>query len=156
MVSFGYCLFYLMLIFLSLQLIEDCAEDEYDVIALPGGMPGAEHLRDSDVLISMLRKQQESARIVAAICASPAVVLETHGLLAGGKKATSHPGFSQHLSNQSLVNQRVVIDGNIITSRGPGTAFEFALALVKVLYGEDTMKKVAQPMVMYEGWDSSI
>lgn len=68
------------------------------------------------------------------------------GLLKG-KKATAHPAFSAKLEDQSAVSSRVVVDGKLVTSRGPGTAFEFALALVKMLYGEEKMREVAGPMV---------
>ena len=113
------------------------------------------------------------------MCAAPAVVLETHGLLAG-KKATAHPGFVDKLSDSrcnfvqqtltmfqcfatvskllqpqtiqlfgcSAAEQRVVVDGNLITSRGPGTALEFALAIVEQLYGSAKAKEVAEPMVV--------
>lgn len=75
-----------------------------------------------------------------------AAALHPAGFLAG-KKATAHPAFSDRLADQSAVPQRVVVDGRLTTSRGPGTAFEFALALVKQLYGEEKMREVAGPMV---------
>eukprot|EP00892_Ulva_mutabilis_P010661 jgi/Ulvmu1/7968/UM004_0201.1 len=129
------------------KLITEC-QGPYDCIALPGGMPGSERLRDSAHLSAMLRQQRDDGRLYAAICAAPAVVLEPQGLLDG--PATSHPGFSDKLSNQSQVDERVVVDGNCITSRGPGTAFEFALALVEKLYGAEQRDAVAGPMVMYK------
>lgn len=67
-----------------------------------------------------------------------------------GKQATAHPAFAGKLSNQAAVQQRVVVDGQLTTSRGPGTAFEWSLSLVKQLYGEDKMKEVSGPMVMYD------
>jgi len=137
------------------KLITDCQDETYDLIALPGGMPGAERLRDSTVLMKMFKKQQESDRLHAAICATPAVALEHHGLLKN-KLATAHPGFVSKLSNQSAAEQRVVVDGMLTTSRGPGTSFEFALSLVKQLYGEKKMQEVAGPMVMYNGYDENI
>ena len=77
------------------------------------------------------------------------------GLLAG-KRATAHPAFAAKLTNQAAVEQRVVVDGALVTSRGPGTAFEFALALVKALYGEGKMREVAGPMVMAPGYDAAL
>ena len=91
----------------------------------------------------------------AAICATPAVALEVHGFLKG-KKATAHPAFTNKLTDNSEAQRRVVADGVLTTSRGPGTAFEFALALVKQLYGEAKMEEVAGPMVMYDGWKESV
>jgi 4-methyl-5(b-hydroxyethyl)-thiazole monophosphate biosynthesis len=78
-------------------LIEACIEKDYDLVVLPGGIPGAEHLRDAEALIDILKRQREKRRLYGAICASPAVVLEHHGLLAG-HQATCHPGFVDQLT----------------------------------------------------------
>ncbi len=83
------------------------------------------------------------------------MVLDAQGLL-DGRKATAHPAFSDKLSNTDSVSARVVIDNKVITSRGPGTAFEFALCLVKMLFDEAKAEEVAGPMVMYDGWKSSL
>ena len=131
------------------KAISECSHETYDAIALPGGIPGAEHLRDSELLIDMLKKQREAGRIYAAICASPAVVFEHHGLLEG-KKATCHPAFVKDLSNQELVENRVVVDGTCVTSRGPGTAIEFALKLIEVLFDKEAAEKVAEPMLVLQ------
>ena len=128
-------------------LISDCTDQTFDLIALPGGMPGAEYFRDSSQLVDMLKKQREEGRLYAAICASPAVVFQHHGLLAG-KKATCHPGRKDTLENKEAVDSRVVVDGNCITSQGPGTAMEFALKLVELLLGREKMKEVEGPLVM--------
>ena len=127
-------------------LIEACTETDYDLVVLPGGIPGAEHLRDSAELIRILKRQREKNRLYGAICASPAVVLEHHGLLKG-HQATCHPGFVDRLTVTDRVDARVVVDGNCLTSRGPGTAIEYALALVERLYGKDRREEVAIPMV---------
>lgn len=136
-------------------LIEDCISKEYDLIVLPGGMPGAEHLRDSKALLEILHAQQSLNRPMAAICAAPQVVLESKGFLQG-RTATAHPAFSGKLENQDSVEERVVMDNGIMTSRGPGTAFEFALSLVSLLYGPEKMKEVAGPMVMHDGWENNV
>ncbi|MFA6185914.1 MAG: DJ-1 family glyoxalase III [Phycisphaerae bacterium] len=128
-------------------LIADCLGKTYDLIALPGGMPGAEHLRDSRELAEMLKKQKDSGRLYAAICASPAVVFEHHGLLAG-KKATCFPTMAEKLKNKEAANQRVVVDGNCITSQGPGTALEFAIKLVERLFGGEKADSVAKAMLI--------
>ena len=128
-------------------LIADCVGNTYDLVVLPGGMPGAEHLRDSKELEKILRRQNQEGRLYGAICASPAVVLQYHGLL-DQRRATCHPNFAHQLENADLVESRVVLDGTCITSRGPGTALEFALKLVEVLYGEEKAKEVAAPMVV--------
>ena len=128
-------------------LIEACADKDYDLVVLPGGIPGAEHLRDSAELISILRRQRDVARLYGAICASPAVVLEHHGLLEG-RRATCHPGFVDQLTITDRIDDRVVMDGNCLTSRGPGTAVEFALALVERLFGKNKREEVAVPLVI--------
>jgi len=127
--------------------ISDCTGREYDLIALPGGSQGAEHLRDSKELVGMLKKQQAENRLYGAICASPAIVLQHHGLLSG-KKATSHPSVSGMLENREEVESRVVVDGNCVTSRGPGTAIEFSLKLVELLFGKAKAEEVAEPMLV--------
>ncbi|WPT14095.1 Protein DJ-1-like protein B [Picochlorum sp. SENEW3] len=137
------------------KLIGECAEEQFELIALPGGMPGAQNLADSEMLSSILKKHQASDKPLAAICAAPQVVLNTQGYLEG-RHATAHPAFSDKLGNQERVSDRVVIDGNIITSRGPGTAMEFALTIVGRLFGPDKMKQVAGPMVMHSDWDTFV
>jgi len=132
------------------RLISECRDATYDVVVLPGGMPGAEHLRDSKDLEEILKRQAREGRWYAAICASPAVVLEHHGLL-GGRRATCHPNFVDRLANRDAAESRVVVDGRCVTSRAPGTAIEFALKLVEVLYGEGKAREVAEPMVVAPG-----
>jgi 4-methyl-5(b-hydroxyethyl)-thiazole monophosphate biosynthesis len=127
-------------------LIADCVGRSYDCIALPGGMPGAEHLRDSEPLTALLKGQKQSGRLIAAVCAAPAVVLKHHGLLAN-VKATCHPSFHSRLDPSQLSRARVVADANIITSQGAGTTIEFALAIVEHLIGPAKRKEVAAAMV---------
>jgi len=128
------------------RLIADCARETYDLIVLPGGMPGAERLRDCKVLGELLKRQAQDGRLYAAICAAPVVVLQHHGLLAN-RRVTCYPSFADTLLNKDAVGQRVVVDGNCITSQGPGTALEFALKLVELLYGEQTASLIAQRML---------
>lgn len=128
------------------RLISDCTEIVYDLIALPGGMPGAERLHDSKELELMLKRQQREGRLYAAICASPAVVFQRHGLI-GQRKATCYPSFAKQLDNIDAVEDRVVVDDKCITSQGPGTALEFAIKLVELLYDEQKAKDVALPML---------
>ncbi len=125
-------------------VISDCVGSIYDLIVLPGGMPGAEHLRDSSQLTEMLKEQAASGRLYAAICASPAVALKPHGLLEN-KKATCYPSLLSELDNPEQA--KVVVDGNCITSQGPGTALEFALKLVELLFGTEKSREVAKAML---------
>jgi 4-methyl-5(b-hydroxyethyl)-thiazole monophosphate biosynthesis len=129
------------------QLISEVADQNFDLIVLPGGMPGAEHLRDSAVLTEMLRRHAGEDRLVGAICAAPAVALKPRGLLEG-RQATAHPGFFDQLDPETRSEARVVADGRLVTSRGPGTALEFALRLVALLLGEEKAAEVAGPMVV--------
>jgi 4-methyl-5(b-hydroxyethyl)-thiazole monophosphate biosynthesis len=128
-------------------LIAECIDKTYDLIALPGGMPGAEHLRDSKELVSMLKRQRDEGRLYAAICAAPVVVLYTHGLLEG-HRFTCHPDFAHLLKETKPADSPVVVDGNLITSRGAGTAIVFSLKLVELLFDEQKVKEAAQGMAL--------
>jgi 4-methyl-5(b-hydroxyethyl)-thiazole monophosphate biosynthesis len=128
-------------------VISECIGNTYDLIALPGGMPGAEHLRDSKELADMLKAQVDSGRLYAAICASPAVALKPHGLLKD-KKATCYPSLLSDLDNAEQA--KVVVDGNLITSQGPATALEFALKLVELLFDKQKSREIAKAMLAIE------
>ncbi|KAH9778908.1 protein DJ-1 [Citrus sinensis] len=127
-------------------LIDEAAKLSYDLIVLPGGLGGAQAFAKSEKLVNMLKKQKESNRPYGAICASPALVLEPHGLLKG-KKATAFPVMCNKLSDQSEIENRVVVDGNLITSRGPGTSMEFALAIVEKFFGRNKALELAKIML---------
>jgi len=119
-----------------------------DAVVLPGGMPGAANLNQSEALKDLLQKMKRAGKIIAAICASPAVVLAPNGILEG-KKATCYPGFENDLGSKiKFVKDRVVTDGQVITSRGPGTAMEFSLAVVSQLASGEKSEQVAQKMVV--------
>lgn len=123
--------------------IEACTARVWDAIVLPGGMPGAEHLRDCATLIRLLREHVAAGRLYAAICASPAVVLHHHGLLKG--KATCYPGFERGMTGYEPA--RVVEDGQCITGSGPGAALAFALAVAAGLVGRERAEHVGRAML---------
>ncbi|KAL8147662.1 hypothetical protein AgCh_005111 [Apium graveolens] len=128
--------------------ITDCANITFDLIALPGGLPGASTLKECATLESIVKKQAAEGRLYAAICASPAVAFGSWGLLKG-MKATCYPSFMEQLSSTATtVESRVQQDGNAITSRGPGTTMEFSVALVERLFGKDKADSVKGPLVM--------
>ena len=128
--------------------IDELNADELDSIVIPGGMPGAENVVSSTHAQQIIKQVFQKGGLVAAICAAPAVVLEPLGVVAG-KQATCYPGFEGRFKQASFTTERVVIDGNVITSRGPGTAAEFAIAIISYLEGttaaETIREKTLQP-----------
>ena len=131
-------------------LLADCRTETYDLIALPGGGPGARRLRDSELLTQMLIDQKREGRLYGAICASPVVVLLHHGLL-NPKLATCSPNRASEIPDSAVVDSSVVVDGNCVTSRSPGTAMEFALALVAQLFGDKKATELADAMLVPSG-----
>jgi len=120
-----------------------------DAIVIPGGMPGALNLSASKKVNSLIVKAHKEGKVIAAICAAPGFVLAPAGILKG-RKATCYPGCEDMLEDKAqFVDEKVVVDGNIITSKGPGTAFDFALKLVEVLVGK-TAKEAVRKKMLYE------
>lgn len=115
--------------------IENAAKEEWDLIALPGGLPGANHLRDSPPLVELLKKQKGKNKLYGAVCASPAVVLQTHGLISG-PGATCYPAPPFRSIMESPSDSKVVVQNNVVTSQGPGTSLLFALSLGEQLVSE--------------------
>ena len=128
------------------------APADWDLIAVPGGMPGAEHIADHVKFHAVLEKHFRAGKLMAAICAAPAICFEPKGFLEG-YAATAHPAFVDELGGSLLEKNiyqdcRVVVDTQIVTSRGPGTSMEWALCLVEQLYGSRKAREVAGPMVV--------
>lgn len=121
------------------KIITDINKDSYDMIVLPGGLPGADNLRDCEEVINWVKEFSiNSKKYVAAICAAPQVLAKAG--VVDGKKVTSYPSenYRRILKDAQYVDDEiVVVDGNIITSRGPATTMPFAYKLVELL-GEDT------------------
>ena len=127
--------------------LESAAGGSYDVVVLPGGAGGAKRLSESPQVKQILQAQESGGQYIAAVCAAPTALL-AHGI-GRGKQLTSHPGVREKLEESySYSEARVVADGTLITSRGPGTCFEFALAIVTALLGEKTAGEVAKPMIL--------
>lgn len=122
--------------------LSDVIGQEFDMIVLPGGEPGATNLGKDERVTSLLQQMAQAGKYTAAICAAPRVLAQS-GLL-GGRHATSYPGVLEPDSVQGLkvVDTPVVIDGRVITSRGPGTAMDFALQLIDVLVGKQKRAEV--------------
>ena len=122
-------------------------EEEVDAVILPGGLPGAENLAASEKLAQVLRRQVKAGKLVAAICASPGLVLGWHGIM-DGRRGTCYPGFEGHFgTGAEYVEEPVVLDDKVMTSRGPGTAFAFGLALARELAGAEAAERLRQGMV---------
>jgi 4-methyl-5(b-hydroxyethyl)-thiazole monophosphate biosynthesis len=118
---------------------------DFDMIVLPGGLKGAQTLQKDTRVAQLLRALQDMDRYIAAICAAP-TVLAAHGMIAG-RKLTSHPSVREQLSGAIYDEGRVVIDGRLVTSRGPGTAMEFAMALVEILMGRQKVEEINQAVL---------
>jgi len=128
-------------------MLVDVLAQEFDLVVLPGGMPGALRLAEHEPLAERVREQAKAGRLFAGICAAPAVALQQYGVLKQ-RRLTCYPSFSDRLSGCTFVDEPVVVDGNCITSQGPGTALEFALTLVEQLRGKGTRKQVAEAMLV--------
>ncbi len=122
---------------------------DFDLLVLPGGIPGTHALRDDPrVRDLLLHYFQSPHKTIGVICAA-ALVLDAHGLLEG-KRFTCYPSTAPDIQGGTWVDERVVVDGNLITSQGPGTAMAFALKLVERLVGVETSMEVAEGM-LFEG-----
>ncbi|GFN84753.1 protein dj-1 [Plakobranchus ocellatus] len=119
----------------------------YEAIVCPGGNKGSQNLCGSAVVGEALKEQEKAGRIVAAVCAGPTAFLAHN--IAKGKKMTSHPGVKDKMKGYcNYLEERVVVDGKVITSRGPGTCFEFALAIVEQIQGKEKAQSMIAPMLV--------
>ncbi|MBO7288641.1 MAG: DJ-1/PfpI family protein [Clostridia bacterium] len=114
-------------------------------IVLPGGLPGTYNLRDNPDVIKLIEKHNKAGKYIAAICAAPSV-LGKFGFLEN-KKATCYPSFEEELVGAVCSSERVVVDGNVVTSRGAGTAHDFAFKFVELLKGESEAYKIRSSML---------
>jgi len=135
----------------NVKLVPDCAladvQGAFDVLVLPGGAKGAENLAASPLVQKLLRVQAEAGKPIGAVCAAPIALVAAQ--VGQGRKLTSHPSVKDKVApHGAYLEERVVEDGPFITSRGPGTTFEFALALVAKLLGREAADKVAAPMLL--------
>lgn len=125
--------------------IDDINANEYDAIVLPGGLPGANNLNDDRVKL-FVKELNKEEKIVAAICAAPET-LEAFGILKG-KKCTSYPGFIKNRNDIIYIEDIVVKDNNIITSRGPATSIAFGLEILKALGYEKEFNDLKEGMMV--------
>lgn len=127
--------------------LDEALGHDYDMLVLPGGGPGAEALNNDERILGLLRDMAAAGRYTAAICAAPKVLAKA-GLL-NGRQATSYPGFLDKTPAPDMHyrSEAVVQDGTVITSRGPGTAMDFSLALIEILAGKETRNEVEAGLV---------
>lgn len=127
--------------------IDAIVNEIYDLIVLPGGLPGANHLRDDERVQTLLKKHASRDKFIAAICAAP-LALASAGLL-NNKKATSYPGILEAIADDriEITLSAVEVDGKVITSRGPGTAIDFALTLIELLEGPEKRDEINRQLV---------
>jgi 4-methyl-5(b-hydroxyethyl)-thiazole monophosphate biosynthesis len=112
-------------------LLTDVDAEELDAVILPGGMPGAMNLRNSELVMQTVRTVYEAGKVVAAICAAP-IALERAGVLEG-RNMTVYPGFENYFTDSECTAARVEVDGNVVTGRGPGASFEFAAGIARTM-----------------------
>ncbi|WP_428025281.1 DJ-1 family glyoxalase III [Arcobacter sp.] len=127
------------------NLLSNIDEKDFDMIALPGGLPNAFNLAEDKLLQEILKKFKENNKNIAAICAAPYALHKADVL---NENYTCYPGFEGKIKENGYIeNKDVVIDGKVITSRGPATAMSFALEIIKVLQGEEEYKIVKQGLL---------
>jgi len=127
--------------------LEQVMHEDFDLVVLPGGLPGADNLRDDPRIIHVLQRTYAEGRLVGAICAAPKVLAQA-GLL-HGRRATHYPGAMSEdaLDGVSDSTEAIEIDGRVLTSRSPGTAMDFALVLVEQLVGREKRDEVERALV---------
>ncbi len=121
-------------------LISEVDSKDYDLLVLPGGLPGVTNLQGNARVLAIVQEMDQEGKTVAAICAAP-MVLQSAGILEK-RRSTSHPSVQDKLEGVDYTEDRVVVDGNLVTSRSPGTAMEFAMKLVEILFGPERVKVV--------------
>ncbi len=132
-------------------VIDTVSADDFDMIVLPGGIPGADNLNADERVIALIKDFNAKGKITGAICAAP-YVLANAGVLEG-KRATAYPSFRDKLGSAMYEEKSVVEDGNVLTSRGPGTAICFALTIVEKFAGRQTAEKVKEGMLLKQVCD---
>ena len=127
------------------QRLKNVNSRVFDGVVLPGGMPGTENLKRNSTVIQLVREFEATDRLVAAICAAPLVLLDADIL--EERSFTSYPSFADRFSGLDYREQKVVRDGNLITSRGPGVALEFSYTIVEYLLDEIQAEDLKQKMI---------
>lgn len=134
--------------------LDEAMGETFDMVVLPGGLPGADYLDADPRIHELLRSQVDQGRTVAAICAAPKVLASSH--LLDGRKATCYPGCinAEDYGEVVFTGSPVEVDGPVITSRGPGTAMDFALALIERLEGHEVRVEVEAALLRPQGTEA--
>ncbi len=132
-------------------VIDRIMPDDFDMLVLPGGQPGSDNLNADKRVGDLIRDFDRKGKITGAICAAP-YVLANAGVLEG-KHATSYPSFSERLGSAVYEEKSVVEDGTVMTSRGPGTAICFGLAIVEKFLGGDKAQQIREAMLVQQDCD---
>jgi DJ-1 family protein len=128
-------------------LIENIRNDmNYDGIIIPGGSTGVKHLSENNQLIDIIKRHYKNGALIGAICAAP-IIFSIHKFIDKKTVLTSHPSVRAELGEFKYVEQAVVVDKNIITSRGAGTAIQFTLTIIEMLGGQELANKIANDIV---------
>jgi len=130
-------------------IIDKVKADDFDMVVLPGGQPGADNLNADNRVRELLRTFSQKGKLTGAICAAP-IVLASAGILQG-KHATSYPTYKDRLGNAMYEEKTVVEDGNVLTSIGPGTALSFGFAIVARLLNKEKAQKIREAMLVGPG-----
>ena len=129
------------------ELLENIDPERFDMIAIPGGSQGVENLKNHPPVAALLSQFKTQGKLLGAICAAPSL-LSTMGLISG-RQVTSHPSVKAQVAPSTVYSEsRVVVDGKLVTSRGPGTAMEFSLKLVELLVGAEKVTELKAAMVV--------
>jgi 4-methyl-5(b-hydroxyethyl)-thiazole monophosphate biosynthesis len=130
-------------------LLNDSHSLEFQALVIPGGAGGSRRLAGDPRVLQLVKLFAKRGRLLAAICAGP-TVLRAAGVL-DGRRMTCHPGVHEAFPGVTIAGERVVVDGNIVTSQGPGTTMEFALAVGRLLVGEEPAAKAAEGLLLPAG-----
>ena len=122
------------------ESLDHALNEEFDMIVLPGGLGGTENMMGDERVRRIIEHHDEKGKKIAAICAAPTILADMG--VTKGKNITSHPSVKDEFKEENYSEDRVVVDGNIITSRGPGTALEFGLKLVEILVSKEKAEEV--------------